>query len=71
MFTFLDNWERRIRDKSTTLSEVFVSIGVIVSVIVGIVQIKRTKDKKNKRHADESDVDYDEKKNLKIISCMT
>ena len=40
MFKFSDKWGRRIRGK---LIEVFVCIGVIVSVIVGIVQIKRKK----------------------------
>ena len=65
MFKFLDNWERRIRGKSTTLIEVFVCIGVIVLVIVGIVQIKRIKGMSISdafKKADESDLDYDEKK---------
>ena len=64
MFKFLDNWERRIRGKSTTLSEVFVCIGVIVLVIVGIVQIKRIKGMSISdafKKADASDLDYDEK----------
>lgn len=43
MFKISDKWGRRIRDKLITLIEVFVCIGVIVSVIVGIVQIKRKK----------------------------
>ena len=63
MFKFLDNWEKK--GKSTTLSEVFVCIGVIVLVIVGIVQIKRIKGMSISdafKNADESDLDYDEKK---------
>ena len=40
MFKFSDKWGRRIRGKLITL---IVWIGVIVSVIVGIVQIKRKK----------------------------
>lgn len=43
MFKISDKWGRRIRGKLITLIEVFVCIGVIVSVIVGIVQIKRKK----------------------------
>ena len=43
MFKISDKWRRRIRGKLITLIEVFVCIGVIVSVIVGIVQIKRKK----------------------------
>ena len=53
------------KGKSTTLSEVFVCIGVIVLVIVGIVQIKRIKGMSISdafKNADESDLDYDEKK---------
>lgn len=43
MFKISDKWGRRIRGKLITLIEVFVCIGVIVSVIVAIVQIKRKK----------------------------
>ena len=43
MFKLLDKWGRRIRGKPITLNEIFICIDVIVSVIFGIIQIKRTK----------------------------
>ena len=37
MFKFVDKWGRGIRGKPITLIEVLICIGVVISVIVGVV----------------------------------
>ena len=37
MFRFVDKWGRGIRGKPITLIEVLICIGVVISVIVGVV----------------------------------
>ena len=68
MFRLLDKWGRRIRGKPITLNEIFICIAVIVSVIFGIIQIKRTKVMSFTHafiNADESELDYDDKEKFK------
>ena len=68
MFRLLDKWGRRIRGKPITLNEIFICIAVIVSVIFGIIQIKRTKVMSITHafiNADESELDYDDKEKFK------
>ena len=68
MFRLLDKWGRRIRGKPITLNEIFICIDVIVSVIFGIIQIKRTKVMSITHafiNADESELDYDDKEKFK------
>lgn len=68
MFRLLDKWGRRIRGKPITLNEIFKCIAVIVSVIFGIIQIKRTKVMSFTHafiNADESELDYDDKEKFK------
>ena len=68
MFKFLDKWGREIRGKSITLIEVLICIGVVISIIIGVVQIKRTKGMSISdafRNADESDFDYEDKEKFK------
>lgn len=68
MFRLLDKWGRRIRGKPITLNEIFICIAVIVSVIFGIIQIKRTKVMSITHafiNADESELDYDNKEKFK------
>lgn len=68
MFKFLDKWGREIRGKSITLIEVLICIGVVISIIIGVVQIKRTKGMSISdafRNADGSDFDYEDKEKFK------
>ena len=68
MFRLLDKRGRRIRGKPITLNEIFICIAVIVSVIFGIIQIKRTKVMSITHafiNADESELDYDDKEKFK------
>ena len=68
MFKLLDKWGRRIRGKRITLNEIYKCTDVIVSVIFGIIQIKRTK-VMSISHAfintDQSKLDYDDKEKFK------